>query len=88
MHMSTVSTVTSVTKGMVRMIALTKAREAAGWTKRELGARADLHPSRVGSIENERVRPYDVELGRLARALKWTGDPSALLEEVDHEAQA
>jgi len=69
------------------MIALTKAREAAGWTKRELGARAELHPSRVGSIENERVRPYDVELGRLAAALGWPGDPHGLLEvleDVDH----
>ena len=67
------------------MIALTRLREAAGWTKRELGARADLHPSRVGVIENQRVRPYDVEMVRIAAALGWAGDPSGLLEEVDSD---
>jgi transcriptional regulator with XRE-family HTH domain len=66
------------------MLEITRQREAFGWTRRELGQRADLHPARVGAIENERVRPYDIELGRLARALGYSGDPSALLEEVDH----
>lgn len=66
------------------MIALTKAREAAGWTKRELGARSNLHPSRIGVIENGRVLPYDVELERIAQALAWSGDPHGLLEDVDH----
>lgn len=70
-------------RGMVTMIALTKEREAAGWTKRELGARATLHPARISVIENQRVRPYDVELARIAAALGWPGDPSCLLEEVD-----
>jgi len=65
------------------VIELTRQRESFGWTKRELGARADLHPARVGVIENGRVKPYPVELGRLARALGWTSDPAALLQEVD-----
>jgi transcriptional regulator with XRE-family HTH domain len=66
------------------MIALTRAREAAGLNRRQLGAAADLHPIRVGAIENERVRPYDGELARLAAALDWPGDPAALLlEELD-----
>jgi transcriptional regulator with XRE-family HTH domain len=64
------------------MIELTRQRESLRWTRRELGARSDLHPARVGTIENGRVRPYDVELARLARALGWTADPAELLEEV------
>ena len=69
------------------MIRLTVEREAAGWTKRELGARSDLHPVRIGQIENLRVRPYDVELQRIARALDYHGDPSDLVREVQsHDA--
>ena len=64
-------------------IVLTREREARGWNKRQLGAVADLHPSRVGVIENGRAKPYPVELERLARALFWTSDPAGLLEEVD-----
>jgi transcriptional regulator with XRE-family HTH domain len=64
---------------MTQTIELTRQREARRWTKRELGARADLHPSRVGVIENGRVVPYDVELARLAHALGYTGDPHDLL---------
>jgi len=68
------------------MLELTRQRLAFGWTKRELGARSELHPSRVGVIENGRGKPYDIELARLARALGWTGDPAALVEEVDDGA--
>jgi len=68
------------------VIELTRQREAFGWTKRELGQRADLHPARVGSIENGRVKPYDVELGRLARALGYHGDPADLVREVEVNA--
>ncbi len=67
-------------------IELTRQREARGWTKRELGARAELHPARVGVIENGRVIPYDVELRRLAHALGFTGDPHGLLEAVEVRA--
>ena len=66
------------------MLELTRQREGFGWTKRELGARADLHPSRVGVIENGRVRPYPVELERLAKALGYHGQPEDLLEGVSH----
>lgn len=64
------------------MIELTRQRESFGWTKRELGARADVHPNRVGAIENDRVRPYPPELERLARALGYKGDPAGLVEVV------
>lgn len=65
------------------MIELTRQREGFGWTRRELGARADVHPNRVGSIENQRVRPYLPELERLARALGFHGDPADLTREVE-----
>jgi transcriptional regulator with XRE-family HTH domain len=61
---------------------ITKLRTDKGWSKRELGAHSDVHPARVGQIENDRVRPYPPELGRLARALGWQGEPEQLIEEV------
>ena len=66
------------------MLELTRQREAAGWTRMELGFRARIHPVRVGQIENGRVRPRadSVELQRLARALGYEGDPKDLLDEV------
>ena len=68
------------------MIELTRQREGFGWTRRELGARADVHPNRVGSIENQRVRPYPPELLRLALALGYHGDPADLVREVEVHA--
>jgi transcriptional regulator with XRE-family HTH domain len=65
------------------MLMLTKAREAAGLTRARLGAEANVHPARVGQIENRRVVPYSVELERLALALDWPGDHVDLLKEVD-----
>ena len=67
---------------------LTEQRRAHGWSKSELGRRARLHPARVGQAENGRAILYDVELGRLAAALEWQGDPLALLSEVGHEPAA
>jgi len=65
------------------MLQLTREREARGWSRTELGRLARIHPARVGQAENGYVRPYPVELARLAEALAWPGDPAALLEEVD-----
>jgi transcriptional regulator with XRE-family HTH domain len=67
---------------------LTALRMSRRWTRTELGRQARLHPSRVGTIESGRVIPYDVELGRLAKALRWQGDPADLLEEVDDASAA
>ncbi len=61
---------------------LTKQRERAGWTKSELARRARVHYPRVGQIESSMAQPYRPELRRLARALKWSGDPADLLREV------
>jgi ribosome-binding protein aMBF1 (putative translation factor) len=61
---------------------LTVEREREGWSRAELGRRARLHPSRVGQAESGRAILYDVELGRLATALGWSGEPSELLNDV------
>ena len=70
------------------MLTLTKVREAAGLTRARLGAVASVHPARVGQIENQRIRPYDVELARIAEALGYAGDPATLLEEVGSDGAA
>jgi len=69
------------------MMMLTRVREAAGLTRARLGAEATVHPARVGQIENRRVRPYDVELARIAAALDYSGDPATLLDEVGSDGQ-
>jgi ribosome-binding protein aMBF1 (putative translation factor) len=69
------------------MIALTQARERIGWTRFKLGAKAEIHPARVGDIERGRATPPrdGVELKRLAAALGWQGEPGDLLNEVSHD---
>ncbi|OPZ43231.1 MAG: hypothetical protein BWY94_01925 [Actinobacteria bacterium ADurb.BinA094] len=69
------------------MLELTRQRELRGWNKRQLGQEADLHPARVGVIENGRVRPYPVELARLAAALGWESDPEDLIREVGNDGE-
>jgi len=67
------------------MLRLTKLREERNQTRAALGADAQVHPSHVGAIENGRLvpTPDSVILQRLAFALKWHGDPAALLQEVE-----
>ena len=65
---------------------MTREREAKNLSRTKLGYGSLVHPSRIGSIENGRVLPYPVELGRIAAALEWEGDPELLLEEVDDHA--
>ena len=64
---------------------ITRERLARGWTKTELGRQARLHPARVGTIENGRVVPYEVELRRLAKALHWQGDAALLIDEAEED---
>jgi len=69
---------------------LRQLREAKGLTVVKLGAISDVHPSRVSQIENGRATPPGdgVELARLAKALKFKGDPARLLDEVSDEVKA
>jgi transcriptional regulator with XRE-family HTH domain len=68
------------------MLMLTKLREAAGLTRARLGALANIHPARIGQAESGWVRPYPVEMARIAEALDYHEDPYALLEDADHES--
>jgi len=68
------------------MLQLTAERTRRGWSKAELARRARLDQGMISKIEAGRVRPYDVELVRLAKAL---GVPAAhLLEHRCEEGRA
>ena len=60
-------------------------RDKHGWSQAELARRAGMHSSTVSQIENARMLPYPTQLAKLAAALGWTGEPAALLDEVDRE---
>jgi len=58
-------------------------RRQRGWSRAELGRRARVDPSWLAKVEVGRVRPYPVQLRRLARALAWPSrDGAGLLDEV------
>ena len=67
-----------------------KLRLDEGITRREVAARAELHPSLIGQFENGRATPPpdSVELARWAEALGWAGSPAALLDEVEADEPA
>jgi transcriptional regulator with XRE-family HTH domain len=69
------------------VLRLTRLRISRDWSKTELGRRSRLHPATVGQIESGRLRPYDPQLNRLARALKWDGPTQELLEEVGEDEE-
>jgi transcriptional regulator with XRE-family HTH domain len=64
---------------------LTILREDRGMTRMRLAALASIGAPRIGQMELGRLSPppRSVELKRLARALRWAGDPAALLDDVD-----
>lgn len=62
---------------------LTTERKQKQWSKAELGRQAHLNPATVGQIENGILKPYPIQLRKLAVALGWTGDPQALMDETD-----
>lgn len=68
------------------MTRLRSLRKERGWTAFELARRSRVNPSSdISALELGRKTPPagSPALRRLARALGWTGDPAALLEEVD-----
>jgi len=58
-------------------------RKRRGWSQSELARRAGMHNSTVSLIEHGRMTPYQSQLDKLAGALAWPGDPTALLEDAD-----
>ena len=70
------------------MLKLTLERQRRGWPKAELARRARLDQANVSRIEAGRVRPYMVELRRLARALGLAvTEAEGLLEEVHGDVE-
>jgi transcriptional regulator with XRE-family HTH domain len=68
------------------MIVLEDERRSRGWTRTELARRSRMHPSDVGKVERQMLRPYPRQLLRLARALSWPKDRAeALLEQTRAE---
>lgn len=64
------------------MIALTQAREAKGFSKRQLEKVCNVCASDLTKAETRGLRLYPVQLERIAHALGWEGNPSELLDEV------
>jgi ribosome-binding protein aMBF1 (putative translation factor) len=63
------------------MRVLTREREARSWSRNELARRARMAAGDVGRIEAGRLRPYDGQLRKLARALGWPiADAQRLLD--------
>jgi ribosome-binding protein aMBF1 (putative translation factor) len=62
---------------------LRKEREARMWSKAELARQANMNSATVGQIENGVLRPYPVQLNKLATALGWRCAPEDLMDEVD-----
>jgi len=65
---------------------ITRERESRGWSRAELSRRANMNAATIGQLEAGRLVPYAVQLEKIAAALGWSGDPHALLEDVDHES--
>lgn len=66
------------------MLKIKLEREQRGLTRAHLAALANLHPAEYGKLESGRLKPYPVQIKRLARALGVPGNE--LFEEVQEEA--
>lgn len=65
------------------MTRLAHERERRGWSRTELARRAEVHPSDIGKFEARRLLPYEGQLQRIAKALRWPmARADSLLEEV------
>jgi len=58
---------------------LTRLRLAKQWSRAELARRARIAAGDVGKIESGRLRPYDSQLRKLARALGMPPDAATNL---------
>lgn len=61
---------------------LTVLRKTARLTQEELAERAKTNRVYVSLIEGGRRNPTEEELKRIAKALRFMGDPTELLQEV------
>ncbi len=75
-----------VAEGGGGMLSLTREREARRWSRNELARRAQMAAGDLGRIESGRLRPYDSQLRKLAKALGWPiADAQRLLDVVEPE---
>lgn len=72
---------------MATRILLAALRRAAGLSQSALGREAGLNNVTISGAECGRLRLYDSQLDKLARALGYEGDPHDLLKEADPDAQ-
>ncbi len=71
------------------MLRITIERQKQGLSKAALARLAGLNAATVGQIELERMRPYECQLVKIARALGLPESQAAtLLEQVSAEAGA
>jgi transcriptional regulator with XRE-family HTH domain len=70
------------------MTRLRQLRTERGWSGFDLARHARVNQSDISAIElGRKIPPADSPmLRRLARALKWSGEPSDLLAEVGTDA--
>ena len=67
------------------MILLQAKREALGWSRSKLARESELNASTVTWVETGRFVPYEGQLLKLQKAVRHTGDPAELLQDVaDH----
>lgn len=68
---------------LLGMLLITKLREERRWSKLELARRSKYPPGDLSRVESGRLRPYKVQLNRLARALGVSVERApSLLDEV------
>ena len=65
------------------MIELTYARVRLGWSKAQLARESKVDQSLISRFESGFAKPYPVQAARIADALGWDGNPSALFDEAD-----
>lgn len=65
------------------MLLLERLMRRQGWSRAKLARRADVNQVTVGAIINGRMKPYPVQLEKMALALGWpVVDSHALMNEV------
>jgi len=66
------------------MINLQHRREREGLSRSALARLADMNAATISQIESGYIgKPYQSQLDKLARALKWEGEPTDLLAEAN-----
>ena len=65
------------------MILITKLRTELGWSKSKLSRESEMNNADISRIELHGLRPFDIQLKRIAKALKYPeGKRNNLVQEV------